>query len=264
MIGYALGLALVAAAAPPTAGEPADLLLFYDPDANHQAIVNITSWFNTYLRDSGSGLSFQPVKDRAAFESLLGEPSTKFAIVSSAFLREGKEKGLSALLVPSSSGDVYYRKKLIDRGQGQLGDLSGANIAATVTDRSRGGEVVLESLRAAGIEIGSAHIIPVSKDIDALLALSFGQVQAALVTPSSVEVLKRINPAAVASFRTVLETKPILRSPLCSVTKNTTAEEREKITAAIKKMVEDENGRKATRTLGFDQWVPYEPRMLQK
>ncbi len=60
--------------------------------------------------------------------------------------------------------------------------------------------------------VTGVHVIPVAKDIDALLALSFGQVQAALVTPDSVEVLKRINPGASAKFRTVYTTSPILRA----------------------------------------------------
>ncbi len=248
------------------ASQSPDLLLFYDPDANHQAIVNISSWFNNYLRDSDSGLSFQPVKDRKTFEKLLRQPTTKFAIVSSAFLRDSRGKGLNALLVPSMAGDVYYRKKLFDKGQGTAGDLSGANIAATVTgaDANKGGESVLAGLRRTGLKLTNAHIIPVSKDIDALLALSFGQVQAALVTPSSVEVLKRINPAAVASFRAVIETKPILRSPLCAVTDNTTVGERDAMSRAIATMGEDENGRKAMRTLGFDQWVTFDLSMVKK
>ena len=44
-------------------------------------------------------------------------------------------------------------------------------------------------------------VIPVAKDIDALFALTFGHVQGALVTPSSLDVLKRVNPAAAASAK---------------------------------------------------------------
>ena len=44
-------------------------------------------------------------------------------------------------------------------------------------------------------------VVPVAKDIDALFALTFGHVQGALVTPSSLDVLKKVNPNAAASKR---------------------------------------------------------------
>jgi ABC-type phosphate/phosphonate transport system substrate-binding protein len=247
------------------AAEPSEqLVLFYDPDANHQAIVNIAGWLNSYLTTAASKHRFQPVQDRAAFEKLSAQPAAEYAIVASTYLREVGTTRLRPLLVPSSGGNVHYRKLLVGRAQTSR-DLKNANIAATVVvSGSAGTESVLRLLRNLGVQAQGAHVIPVSKDIDALLALSFGQVDAALVTPTSLAVLERINPAAVKSFTTIVETRPILFSPLCAVSRNTTPDEQKKMTAVFTEMGKDENGRKAMHMLGFEQWVPFEPRMLER
>lgn len=65
----------------------------------------------------------------------------------------------------------------------------------------------------AALGVTGARIVTVPKDIDALLALSFGQVDAALVTPISVDVLREVNPQVASKFRILAETAKILRSP---------------------------------------------------
>ena len=169
------------------------------------------------------------------------------------------------MLVPASGGSSFYSKVLVDSGRGDPGDLRGRAVAATVL--SANAEVALketlEVLRRGGNKVDGARGIPVSKDIDALLALTFGQVQAALVTPDSIEVLKKINPSA-PKFRVVFKTEPILRPPLCEVGKRSSARDKAALVSALMEMSKDELGQKTIKAMGFDQWAAFESGMLKK
>jgi ABC-type phosphate/phosphonate transport system substrate-binding protein len=240
---------------------PPKLVVLYNPDANPQALVNVTPWFNEYLHSAGYAV--QPVKDRKTLEQLLGEPHVHFAMVSSAYLSQTTGR-FTPLLVPSSKGSVHFRKQLLDRGRGPLGELSKANIAVTSTGESLATMSVslFAQLRLEKVQVEGAHLIPVSKDIDGLLALSFGQVDAAVVAPSSLEILKRINPSAAASLREVARSEPILHAPFCAVNGRVTEEARARMVELLKQMEADENGRRIIHTLGFERWVKFEPAML--
>jgi ABC-type phosphate/phosphonate transport system substrate-binding protein len=242
------------------------VVVFYDPDANHQAILNIIASFNGYLHEVDPSLVFQPVQSAEAFERVLHDKNTEFAILSSEYLRADKGDDLTPLLVPASKGDIYYRKLLVDLGQGKAGELEGQAIAATLSgDNPQVAQAhVLDRLRDGGVHVKSALIIPVSKDIDALLALSFGQVKAALVTASSIEVMQRINPSAVRNLRIVYQTAQILRSPLCAVDARASAEHRREMAETLRKMATNPEGQRAMLTMGFDAWMPYENGMMKR
>lgn len=244
-------------------------VVLYDPDANHEAILNIAFWFDRYLKGVDPELEFQAVQGRAELETLVAAPDTYFALISSDLLKRGANLPLTPLLVPALGGDVYYVKKLVDRGDGR-GDgdvtrLTGKTVAVTVTGEN--GELPRLQLRASPllphIDATGAILISVSKDVDALLALSFGQVDAALVTPSSIAVVQRINPAMGKSFRVLSETTPLLRSPLCA-TPRATVQERRRLVDILMRMAADANGRRAMQVMGFDSWVAFEPGMLEK
>ncbi|MCC6808520.1 MAG: PhnD/SsuA/transferrin family substrate-binding protein [Deltaproteobacteria bacterium] len=264
MIAAALLVVTSATLTASTASAADSLIYFYDPDANHQAIVDITNAFDGFLTKIGLGAKFQPLAARSAFEASVAKPDTQFVIVSSDYVKNGKGVSLVPVLVPSANGDTFYHKLLVDRGMGAPGELDGLAIAATLTGEDQSGQSVLSRLQDGGVKVKGAAIVPVSKDIDALLALSFGQVQAALVTPNSLALLKRIKPQLVASIRQVYQMPKILRSPLCVVADRASPERKREIVEAFKRMSKEEEGQQAMRTMGFDQWVVFEPGMLKK
>jgi ABC-type amino acid transport substrate-binding protein len=245
----------------------ADTLVYYDPDANYQAIVAITSLYNAFFRTARIDLTFQPVQTRAAFEKLVGKESASFAIVSSEYLlKVSSPVKLTPLLVPSSAGDTSYRKLLVDRGSGDgRPDWSGKRIATTVVGANplAARLAVLELLRRAGIRSSDVSVIMVSKDIDALMAISYGTVDAAVVSPGSLAVHRRIQPKAAAALRTVFQTDPILRSPLCIVANRASSARRDRVVEALRRMGKDKIGREAILSMGFDQWVPFDTGMLR-
>lgn len=144
--------------------------------------------------------------------------------------------------------------------------LDRKNIATAVTgdDPAKEAQAMLGLLRQGGMHVDGTLVIHVSKDIDAVLALTFGQAHAALVTSNSIDVLKRINPSAAASLRTVYTTEPILRPPLCVVGDPPSPSQIAAVAAVFTQLLTDVDGKKVMYTLGIDAWVPFEPSMLGK
>lgn len=241
------------------AEEAAARIVYFDPDANHAAILRIAADINAFLKAKNIPWEFQPVNSVDAWTELMRDTRTKFVVIPSALV-DNAGTPVSPLLVPTANGNASYVKLLLDNSQGKAGDLRGKTIAVTASaDISRKNvDKLLASLRGAGLSVDESVVVPVSKDIDALLALSFSQVGAALVTSESVEILKRINPHAAERFRKVYETQPILRSPLCEIRGRVQAPDREKLIAAFVEMGSESHGLAAMRSMGIDHWIPYD------
>lgn len=241
------------------------MIVLYDPDANHQALSEITSAFNAYAATARGRFVLQPVESRAAFEALLAEQHPAFAIVSFSTLRApwGRVFALDPLLVPSSKGDVFYRKALVSNVARDLTSLKGVSTAVAViyVDPKTAALDALAPLAATGFETEGAIVVPVTKDIDALLALAFKQVDAALVTTKSMDVLNRVNPAMSKLLKVTKETAPLLRPPLCSVGKNAHPEDIVAVMQLFAQMAQSEAGQRLMRLLGFDAWTPYKKSM---
>ncbi|MBF0120157.1 MAG: hypothetical protein HQK79_15085 [Desulfobacterales bacterium] len=65
----------------------------------------------------------------------------------------------------------------------------------------------IESQLPSGVSFGDIRIVSVSKDIDAIMALGFEQVQAAIVTKANFNKLKQINPDVVKNLYILQELK---------------------------------------------------------
>jgi hypothetical protein len=250
-------LALLAVLSQPTAAEAKQhQILFYDPDANYTDMAAISTAFASVLDRLDDGWSFQAVQQRESFEMLANRTDAEFAFVASAYLRSGPAIKLAPLLVPSSQGDIYYRKQLVGKGSASAHDLVGKNIAVS----GPADDAAMRELSVLGVS--NPLLLAVPKDVDALMALYFGQADGALVTPSSIEVFRRVNPKAVAAFRVVLETKKILRSPFCALD-HASKESQATIIRALQHLADTPEGRSVMRYIAFDSWVRYETGMLK-
>lgn len=237
-------------------------ILLFDPDANYQAIASSIGWFNRYFEEELPGYVLTGTPDWTSFVRSAQQLSVRYAVVSATALDAERPFDLRPLAVPQAQGSVYYRKLLVDRGEGEAGDLSGKRIAAalggeTEVDRQR----TLRTLAAAGVGVEGALLWPVSKDVDALFAVVFSQADAALTRPVSLEVLRNINPSAAAGLRTIWKSAGILRSPLCAVGSAKAGNDDGKLLKAFLRMHESEAGRNAMQTQGFSRWVPYRASM---
>lgn len=156
----------------------------------------------------------------------------------------------SVIARPLRNGRSTYRKALMTRSNADsIDDLARGSIAATLHSMGSGDpDAVLGSFHLAS---GSARIVPVPKDIDALLALSFGQVDAALVTSEQYEQLARTSPAEaerlrVLAFSSEVGLPPVFASPAAG------AAERDRLVALLGRLREVPNGAELLAMIGFD------------
>ena len=242
--------------------------IFYDPDANQQALGELAAWFKPFLQTLDPAFQFQPVQDPGTLAAMLVRPGGGFAIIASSFVKAHSSKSIEPLLVPMSK-DIYYQKILLETKAGESGNLNGKTIAATLTGYQAQGDgdasnPVLSLLRnVPSLKADSAMVIPVTKDIDALFALAFGQVEAALVTEGSLRVLKKLQPSALDTMREIYRTPKILRAPLVAFGPQTNGSLKKVMIAAFLDFSKNETGRAIMGLLSCENWKPFSRKMLK-
>jgi ABC-type phosphate/phosphonate transport system substrate-binding protein len=263
--GRSLAFALsIMAATGAAAGASSHEVAFYDPDANYDALPRIVKSLNDHINSKLPGFRFSAVNDLDALVHAVADAHTPYALLSSEVLPRLKKYGCTPLLVPEAAGTVFYRKILVDTGTGAA-NVSRKRIAiATSETAEAAAKKILDTLRQAGLATDGATVVATTKDFDALLGITFGQADAALVTTDSIDLLKTVNPAAVASLRTLWTSGKILRPVLVALAGNEDASERNAVTGAFTEMLSTRSGKEAMESLGFDRWVPYTPALLGK
>lgn len=237
-------------------------ILYYDPDANYDAIPRIIQSMNEYLAAQLPGFVMQMTSDPATTADTIKTDRIAYAILGAEFVNSTKTLGAAPLLVPEYKGSIYYNKLLVDRGTGPVGDLRGKRIAAATGDSRAGvADRVLDLLKHAGLQVDDAVFLGTSKDLDALLAVIFGQADAALITSNSLNTLKIVNPAAAKTMRNVWTSGNILRPLLVAIRGNEHGAQRDDVLKAFSTIPDNAAGRSAMQALGYDKWVAYTPQL---
>ena len=113
-------------------------------------------------------------------------------------------------------------------------------------------------LDAFHLAADSAKVVPVPKDVDALLALSFGQVDAALVTSEQYELLARTNPSEAERLR-VLAFSPEVGLPPVFASSDADPVLRDRLQDLLVRLPQVSGGASVLAMLGFDSFVAEAP-----
>lgn len=126
--------------------------------------------------------------------------------------------------------------------------VNGSVAAALPAEASRREDVSMGRFRA---DHPTINVIPVPKDIDALLAVGFGQVDAAFVSLAQFEMLERVNPNLTANLHEIgySQESPFPRLYATSVA---TTPMINAVTEAFSKVRDSGPGRRMFSILGFD------------
>jgi len=248
-----LSLSLLLPFAPVVAQpESVHRLCFYNPATNINHYASLKTEFDTYLAASGP-YRFQPFANRTAFERfILNENSNVFMISSSHYQQLAGSAAVHAVLVGVSSGRSTYREILSAKtGIDNLADLSGKELASSA-NKAR----VIQQLLAMFGEsqrkmIDSIHILTVPKDIDALMAISFGMASAALTTKRSVDLLKSININQYRMLHPLGVSAEILQPVVAVINPDM---EDNALIASVKQMGNTTEGKKGLNMLGLDSF----------
>ncbi|WP_333687314.1 PhnD/SsuA/transferrin family substrate-binding protein [Methylococcus capsulatus] len=171
-----------------------DAVFFFNPESSIDSYATLKTAFDTYLAPLGPYV-FQPFNVRATFEQALAQNSRGVYMLSGWHYGEIKgRQSLDAVLVGVSKGAFLQRKILSAKDVADVSALKGVTVAGT------GSEDYLRTLlkQTLGPErhalVDSFKVLSVPKDIDALMAVSFGMAQAAISSEASLQKLAAINP----------------------------------------------------------------------
>ncbi len=240
----------------PAAPVPAVLFVF-SPDWRPADLGRLGATLEDAGTSGGLELSVQGFARYEDFESQVAEKKPDF-LIAPAWIETGSEPGFRAcrkvLARGSRLGRTTYRKALLAKaGIATPGALTHRSIAATQNTLGPGpGSEILEAFH---LDDKSAKVVGVPKDVDALLALRFGQADAALVTGREYEAFAKSNPAEAAGLE-VLGFSPETGLPPVYACASAAEPATMRMTALLPRLAESQAGRESLALLGLDAFQP--------
>jgi len=246
-------------------------IVLYNPDLVFGNIETFTASISTYLeatnKTNQTQLSLEYFRKTDDLEKYTNEQSPSFAIFNSwYYINNKKDFNAIPLLIASKNNSPYYQKIIVvhkDSNIKQLKDLTGKTLA--LASSSEQDYPYLDKVIFKG-QINSEKslmIMPVSKDIDALLALVMRQVDAALVTPESYELLRKTSPAYVENIESFYTSPNIPLPVLCTLKSNVSQDVIKETKNAFLTMKDASLGQKTLKFMQIDEWIPFSNNYLQ-
>lgn len=228
----------------------------YLPTANLKNAGLLSRKMGDFFQTKGEQVAFSAFATERDFAAAIAKDKPEFVLCAEEFVSHSpSKKDLVPILRPSFQGRSTYNKILLTKNKASLAALKGGILAST----PRGEETAQDLSRTilANTELaGNFRFFEVNKDIDAIFALAFDRVDAALVAQDNLEVFRRLDPASAVKLK-VLFTSPDLPLPyLYKHDKSLEAKRVEAITQALIGLHEQAAWRVILGILGYDKFVP--------
>jgi ABC-type phosphate/phosphonate transport system substrate-binding protein len=232
----------------------ATTLYFYSPDWRPGNLNLLTESIESELGGEGLTVKFQAFARYEDLVERLDEQVPDF-LLAPAWIGPTAlpDVELERVAHPVRGGRSTYRKALMARPEiRSVADLARGTVAATVhAIGPDGARAVLDYFNLDGTTVA---VLPVPKDVDALLALSFGQADAALVTSTQFETLSRVNPNVTRDLH-VLAFSPEIELPGVYATPKVPRTLRSRMVAALAGLAARESGLRLLEQMGYDGMV---------
>jgi len=248
-----IALACLLLALPARADAARAKLFFFSPDFSPGNLSILTQAVDAYLREAGTDTDFQAFVRFEDFRREVAAQQPDFVVVPDwAATRGCVGIDLIPLAKPVRGGESFGRKALIARPEVRsLTELRNASIAATLPP---GGSPAGSGLDRIRRQQPGVRIIQVPKEIDALLAVAFGQVDAAYVSTRQFDMFAGVNPKLGSGLKEIgyAENMPF---PLIYATANADTAEIAQLQKAIAGVSTSGTGKRLVGLLGYDGWV---------
>ncbi len=228
-----------------------ELILVYEPYTLGADMAGLVRTANSYFDQTQGSIEFQPVTELDQFLEML--PEADYTIMPSLVHRQVKsDHYVESLLVSKRNGQADYNKLVLSGASGPetVDELPGSDVGMLRFGRVT--EAVLnESFFAAGNDAQQLNIIDVSKPVDAVMAASFGQVEAAIVNSISYDLISGEQPQLVDSLEIIAESEPFPRPGLYAIN----GSDEERVKDIFMEMGESSAGRELLSRFQIDGWV---------
>ena len=252
----ALSFALALLAYPASAAADPVRLFYFSPDFSPGNLSVLTQAAESYFRESKADTRFQAFVRYEDFAREVAAQKPEFVVVPDWANATGcLDTELRALAKPMRGGESHGRKALVARRSiRSFADIRDGSIAATVPPGGSPSDPGLARIRR---EHPRVRIIPVPKEIDALLAVAFGQVDAAFVSTGQFGLLAGVSPKLGTDLKEIgyAESTPF---PMIYATAYASDAQIENVRSAISTVASTGTGKRLIGLLGYDGWAPVE------
>jgi len=232
-------------------GEEKTFVYFHSSETSINNFKSLKMEFDRYLSRFGP-YELQPVKERSEFEKQIIHQKNCLILTSSWHYRkicrtyQGKP-----VLIGIRNGKSTQKRLLIAKKEFTDIASSGVNIAsASSIQHTR--SAIKEMFFKKKLNVDAVKILTVPKDIDAIMAVSFGMSGAALITENNYDRLKHLTPDLYQNIK-IIATGP--EFPLMILAARLRCLEKHKhLIQIIKKMPDTPLGQKQIRMLGLDSF----------
>ena len=179
----------------------AETIFLFNPEARTTRVTKVRSGLQEYLK------SERIDADVDDFESSVDKFKPVLAIVASYYYNTMKDSfKWKAILSGHKRGRKTFDKLLIaSLSITEPLQLRNKSLAAV----SLGSASYVDFLLPRGLSVKNIRILSVSKDIDAIMALGFEQVEAAIVMEESFDKMNKINPDTVKNLHVLRKLEPV-------------------------------------------------------
>lgn len=183
-------------------------IYYFFPDSPSSNLSLLKGRVEALFSETALSIDFQPFARLSDLNQQMQKQPPDFLISPPWYAT--KDKKLKVLLKSYRKDSSNYSKLLISHASNNMNDLSfvGKSLAVTVMGYEASSAVDVfeyEKLKSFNAE----NIIEVVKDIDAIFAVALKQVDMAIVSQSTVDKLRKINPRIIAAIQVVAVSKPL-------------------------------------------------------
>jgi hypothetical protein len=231
-------------------------IYFYNPETTINNFATLKTAFDSYLAERGN-YRFQPFNDKTNFETVLKQDKGHVYLLSSWHFEALQQQGvpLEMALIGTAKGNGWQRKVLSAKK-----DLTTLAMLKNSVVAGAGSEDYIRSVlaqiigKSQDVSLQDIKILTVPKDIDAVMAVSFGMASAAIASENSLTKLAIINPNQFQQLHSLgfSEKSHLL---IAATLKKPEAEEI-KVLKLLQGMSANSEGSKNLRLLGIDGWKP--------
>jgi hypothetical protein len=194
-------LSLLCAATPVRASEAT--LFFYSPEFGPSNLSMLTEAVEAFLDDAAVDVRFQAFARLEDLQRKLAAERPGFLIAPDWLVgTECIDERVRPIAQPRLKGATSGRRALMAGPAIPTATIDTVGSVAAAVPAAAGNHQNV-SITKFRTDHPGIRIIPVPKDIDALLAVGFGQVDAAFVSLSQFEMLERVNPKLTANLREI-------------------------------------------------------------
>lgn len=229
---------------------------FYSSETNINNFKSLKMEFDTYLSRFGP-YEFQPFSEKKTFEQhIRGKKNSMLFLSSWHYSKIHKEYSLKPLLIGVRNGKNCQKRILVAAAKSadMKTAMKGPVASASSVQNTRS---ILKDMFPEKGAADSVRILPVPKDIDALMSVGFQMSKSALITESALNDLNMLDPILYKKMKTVAQGNESLLMVLA--VPESFAKRAGKLIKIIREMEKYPEGRNIIKMLHLDGWKTVDP-----